>query len=246
VQTGIVHDFHLSWVFRPRDALNKGVLPPTYYALAEQRAGAREPDVIALTRSEPPADLPENPGFQPAQYELGTLALLDAPPKVTFVDDLDDEYYVRKRRTIAIRHVTGNDLVALVEIMSPGNKSSQSHLEQFVEKVILSLQTGIHVLIVDIHPQTSRDPKGIHAVIAHELGREVTRFEEQKPLSLVSYRVNGETRAFVEPVAGGDQLTPMPLFLSEQRYVYVPLEETYKAAFDSVPRHLQAMLAGQS
>ena len=44
-------------------------------------------------------------------------------------------------------------------------------------------------------------------------------------------------RAFVEPVGVGDTLINMPLFLEPGRYVSVPLEETYRTAFESVPRH---------
>ena len=41
-------------------------------------------------------------------------------------------------------------------------------------------------------------------------------------------------RAFVEPVAVGDSLIDMPLYLEPGRHVAVPLEETYRLAFESV------------
>jgi hypothetical protein len=49
-------------------------------------------------------------------------------------------------------------------------------------------------------------------------------------------------RAFIEPVAVGDTLINMPLFLQPGRYVEAPLEETYRIAFDSVPRRWRAIL----
>jgi hypothetical protein len=49
-------------------------------------------------------------------------------------------------------------------------------------------------------------------------------------------------RAFVEPVGVGDVLIDMPLFLDPGRYVAVPLEETYRSAFDDVPRRWRMVL----
>ena len=49
-------------------------------------------------------------------------------------------------------------------------------------------------------------------------------------------------RAFVEPVAVGDSLIDMPLYLEPGRHVAVPLEETYRLAFESVPRRWRTVL----
>lgn len=35
VAAGIFHDIHHDWIFTIKHALNQGVLPPDYYALAE-------------------------------------------------------------------------------------------------------------------------------------------------------------------------------------------------------------------
>ncbi len=39
VDAGVFHDFHLAWIGELRRVLNSGLLPPDYYALAEQIAG---------------------------------------------------------------------------------------------------------------------------------------------------------------------------------------------------------------
>src|SRR6266478_5165711 len=39
VEAGIFHDFHTVWIGTLRTALNEGLLPQGYYALAEQHAG---------------------------------------------------------------------------------------------------------------------------------------------------------------------------------------------------------------
>ena len=36
---GAFHAFHLAWIAEIQKALNNGILPPDYYAMAEQVAG---------------------------------------------------------------------------------------------------------------------------------------------------------------------------------------------------------------
>ena len=53
VEAGIFHDFHTMWTVLLRNSLNRGVLPPGYYAMAEQHAGRAIADVLEEVR--PPA-----------------------------------------------------------------------------------------------------------------------------------------------------------------------------------------------
>jgi len=48
VGAGIFHDFHHAWIEELKRSLNRGVLPPDYYALAEQFAAGFGPDVLTL------------------------------------------------------------------------------------------------------------------------------------------------------------------------------------------------------
>jgi hypothetical protein len=50
-------------------------------------------------------------------------------------------------------------------------------------------------------------------------------------------------RAFVEPVAVGDVPIDMPLFLAPGRHVALPIDETYRIAFDSFPTRWRTVLA---
>ncbi len=133
-------------------------------------------------------------------------------------------------------------MVAVLEIVSPGNKSSQREFRRFVEKAVAVLQNGIHLLIIDLFPPTPRDPQGIHGSIWSELGEEDFDLPPDKPLTLAAYARGENVTAFVEPAAVGDALTEMPLFLTEEDYVEAPLEKTYLEAWQGVPRHLQQML----
>jgi hypothetical protein len=63
-----------------------------------------------------------------------------------------------------------------------------------------------------------------------------TRRPQEKPLTLVAYEAALVTRAYVKPLAVGDVLQDMPVFLKPSAQVPVPLEATYQAAFEAMPR----------
>src|SRR5262249_21167695 len=140
---------------------------------------------------------------------------------------------------IAIHHISDDQVVALIEIVSPGNKASRHALRAFVEKSVEFLEAGIHLLVLDLFPPGPRDPQGIHGAIWSEIIDDNFRLPPDKPLTLVSYSAGYVKRAFIEPVAVGDELPPMPLFLEAEGYVLAPLEATYQAAFDAVPKRWQ-------
>jgi hypothetical protein len=50
------------------------------------------------------------------------------------------------------------------------------------------------------------------------------------------------TTAYVEPIAAGDVMPDMPLFLNEYEYINVPLEKTYQGAYEGVPRFYREIL----
>ena len=53
-------------------------------------------------------------------------------------------------------------MIAMCEIVSPGNKNSRHGLRSFVEKAAYVLRAGIHLVILDLFPPGPRDPQGIH------------------------------------------------------------------------------------
>jgi hypothetical protein len=101
------------------------------------------------------------------------------------------------------------------------------------------LRKGIHVLVVDLFPPTPRDPLGIHKVIWDEIEEEDFTFPEGKDRILASYETGGVRAAYVEPVAVGDQLPDMPLFLTNDLHIRVPLEPTYQATWDASPEEMR-------
>ena len=73
-------------------------------------------------------------------------------PKARLAGETDLEFYRRKQNVVAVRHVSGDRLVAIVEIVSPGNKSSQAVFRKFVDKAVDLLSQDIHLLILDLIP----------------------------------------------------------------------------------------------
>jgi hypothetical protein len=61
-------------------------------------------------------------------------------------------------------------------------------------------------------------------------------------LTLAAYDAGPPVAAYVEPVAVGDLLIDMPLFLAPDWYVSVPLEATYQAAYRGTPRRFRDVL----
>ena len=57
--------------------------------------------------------------------------------------------------TIVVRHVSDHRVVAVVEIVSPGNKTSQRAISAFTSKIQSLLTSQIHVSFVDVFPPTA-------------------------------------------------------------------------------------------
>jgi Protein of unknown function (DUF4058) len=238
VEAGIFHHFHHDWITEIARTLNRGILPADYYALAEQFAAGFGPDVLTLQgdRNGAPDDSAE-----PSPVSEGG-GLLLAPPKLQPTAETDMAFYRRKQTTVAIRHVSGDRVVAMVEIVSPGNKASRNPLQAFVRKVAQLLDQGIQLLILDLFPPGPRDPQGIHGVIWEETAGPEYVAPVDKPLTLAAYESGLTIRAYVVHVAVGDVLPDMPLFLEPEQAVEVPLEATYAAAFAEVPRRWRRVL----
>ncbi|MFN0053463.1 MAG: DUF4058 domain-containing protein [Planctomycetales bacterium] len=228
VPAGLYHHFHQDWSIDIARSLNRGRLPKGLSALVEQRAGRIEPDVLAIESWGAQFSTPQG---------AGEVVTLDRPV-TRIIRQSSKEIYADRANRIVVKHHLGKT-IAVIEILSPGNKDSRSALRDFVEKTIDLLRTGIHVLIVDIFPPTPRDPFGIHKAIWDEIEEEDFAFPAGKDRILASYESSGVQTAYVEPVGIGQVLPDMPLFLAYETYVKVPLEASYQAAWDASPEALR-------
>lgn len=230
VEAGIFHAFHHNWITAISAVLNGGLLPPEYYALPEQQAAGFGPDIVALQVA--PQGAPT--------MTIATKAI--AKPKTTYMAESSGEFYRRKKSSVVIRHVSGDRIVAVVEIVSPGNKSGLHAFKAFAEKACDLLESRIHLLIVDPFPPGRRDPQGIHAAIWAETADDTFELPKGRPLTLAAYECGLQTRAYVETIAVGDILPGMPLFLDAEPHIDVPLEATYETAFNGMPQRWREVL----
>jgi hypothetical protein len=238
VNTGIFHDFHGAWITHLKEALNGGMLPEGYYAMAEQHAGRMIPDVLTLQFGETRPIAPR---------DLGPVGVAEAPPRVSRkMVASPNAAYRTARRTLAVRHVSEHRLVALVEILSPANKDRRTSVNDFVAKARSALQLGCHLLLIDLSPPGSSDPHGIHGAIWEFFDPRDYAPPADKPLSLVSYVALPIPEAYIEHVGVGDVLPDMALFLEPDWYVNVPLEATYQAAWRGFPAYWRGVLEGRA
>ena len=104
VESGIFHGFHQVWSTRIMESLNR-VLPSDHYAIVEQNAtlsekSRYEPDVVTLRTD----------AFGSS---TGGVALA-APPQTARRVRADLDAYAEKKNIVAIRHVSGDEIVAIM------------------------------------------------------------------------------------------------------------------------------------
>jgi hypothetical protein len=232
------HDFHFAWIAALRQALNTGLLPKGYFAMAEHTTPPYVPDLLTLT-------LPgEGPLDTPVTLESGGGTAVAAPVATAQATEKGKAKKPAGRRRIAIHHIEGRRLVAVIEIVSPSNKASKAEFADLRNKSVGLLNGGVNLLLIDPFPPTARDPKGLHDAVWRALTGKRFTPPADKPLTLAAYVARGANTfsAFIEPTAVGDALRDLPLFLTPERHVPVPLEETYQTAWAGFPAPLRPLL----
>jgi len=142
----MVHNLHQDWTIEICRTLNRGLLPPDYLAMTDQRVDGTEPDMITVRAGVPAAP--------------GGLAVADAPPRARQIARVESDAAVYARRANRIVYDGGNGLTA-----------------------------------------------------------------------------------YVDPVAVGDPLPDVPVFLAPGWYVNLPLEQTYLASWEVTPKPIRDLLA---
>lgn len=235
VDAGTFHDLHQAWITHLKERLNGGILPPGYYAMSEQIAAKMHPDVLALR--------------DPARTDrdLSKTKTLETAPKVQWrVTAKINQQYHRKVRTVVVRRLDDHEVVAFIEVVSRANKDRESNVTEIVDKIVLAVDNGVSVLLLDLLPPTKHDPQGIHGAVWNRFDDEPYLPPVGHPLTMASYLAEPlGPEAFVQSVAVGQLLTDMPVFLTPENYVEVPVEETYMAAYRGMPEYWRNVIEGQ-
>ena len=244
VESGIFHAFHTSWITAIQNALNAGLLPKIYYALAEQHAGEFVADVLALHVPSAPEELTRIP--VPDSETGGGTALAEAPPKISLHEKIELEI-TEIQRYLAIRHLSSHRIIALLEIVSPGNKNSEARYENFVHKTVYAIRRHVNVLLIDVHETGRFDQDGINARIRNMLSPQSTPTIDRPRHSTLASYCPDPLRAvdiYLEHVAPNMPLPDMPIFLNPDRYVNVPLEATWLEAWKGMPNFWRNVVLG--
>jgi hypothetical protein len=161
-------------------------------------------------------------------------------------EDDDDGYYSRRTKDlISIRQTETDRVISVIEIICPNDKSEAARVEEVISRVCGLLNRGIHVLLVDLFPPTLNDPNGLHFAIWHKLENKSVSLQNEQTRVAVSYECDPNAfQAYVEPLALGDVLPSMPVFLEPGGCVMVPLEATYTSAYESVPARWRKVIEG--
>lgn len=228
----LFHDFHLGWIAELCSRLNHGILPTSHFAMSE---------TIELR---PPVGfhvLPEPDG--PLVGSEGCAGLLDAavsPPHTRVTVKRDRIEYAS--RIVTIRDTDTHAVVAAIMLLSQQDKQIDYRWDSYVRHAVAALTHGIHLLIIDLFSPNRRNPQGIHQAIWDRIHDVPFELPPDKPLTLAAYDAGPPLVAYVEPVAVGDALTDMPLFLKPEYYVLAPLEATYQTTWNVFPAPLKKLL----
>ena len=165
----------------------------------------------------------------PADARGGTATQTALSPTFTVEADLSeqDEYEVRVYDT-----ERGRQLVAAIEIVSPSNKDRPAAREMFVGKVAAMLQQGVCVSLVDL---VGVRQANLYAELLTLLGRTDPQLgPAPPPLYAVTLRARkppkrrGRLDAWFYPMAVGAPLPTLPIWLTAELCVALPLETSYQ------------------
>lgn len=218
--------FHGRWAAAMADALNQDILPPDYFAEFQVHVGSRvEIDVATFERGRDAATGGQRDG---ATATLTARAWAPPKPAWTMPAIFPDEIEVQVFST-----EEGPELVAAIELVSPGNKDRPDFRRAFAAKCASYLHRGIGLIIVDI--VTSRQAN-LHNELVALLGQ-AAQFviSADSCLYTVAYRPtrrDGADQLDVWPsrLLVGSALPVVPLGLRGAGCVPLDLDATYQEA----------------
>jgi hypothetical protein len=217
--------FHGGWPMVIVQGLAR-ILPRRYVAAPRVHSGSSAEIDVATYEKDESEPLSQDPG----SGNGGIAVAVWAPPRPTLTVATDlpdlDEYEVRVYDTRR-----GRRLVAAVEIVSPANKDRPEHRRAFVAKCAALLQNRVSVSIIDLVTTRSfnlyRDLLELIGQADPSLG------PEPPPLYAVACRSTRQGDAWqletwAHPLAQGQPLPTLPLWLADNLAVPLELEEGYE------------------
>lgn len=213
--------FHSAWANTIVRHLNGSLLPPQFRAVPQVHLSAWvEADVAAF----------EQDGARRGGYgergELATAAWAPPEPVQTLAVEFPNQDVFEVQ---VLDEKRGMRLVAVVELVSPGNKDRAEHRRAFASKCAAYLQQQIGLLLVDI---VSGRRASMHQELLEVLARPLPA-TELPDLYAIAYRTrkeNGHGALDTWPAAltVARPLPTLPLWLASNFAVPVDLEMSYE------------------
>ena len=206
------------------------LLPEPYFAAPGVHLGSLYEVDVGTYRdleSHPESDIEGNGGLALATY---------APPKPTIT--LEPELPEQDLYEVRIYDSRRNRrLIAAVELVSPSNKDRPERRDTFVAKVATLLKNDICVTIVDI---VSTLNFNLYAKLLEAVqGVDPTPGDDPPPMYAVTLRTRYEDRRkmmdnWYHPLAIGQTLPTLPIWLREKFAVSLDLESSYEKTCSSL------------
>jgi hypothetical protein len=218
--------FHSAWANAIVQQLNRGLLPPRYYAEPHIHLGIQVEADVATFEKEGRADGAgggvATAVWAPARPTVRA-PLAFARPDLFEVQVINDE--------------EGPRLVAAIELISPANKDRPGNRQAFAVKCASYLQQGIAVVIVDVVTTRQSD---LHTELLQLLDLSSALPEAAfPPLYAVAYRTAGSAgqlflEAWPETLNLGAVLPTLPLWLGADLVLPLNLDQSYAATCESL------------
>ena len=212
---------HGTWASTIATQLNQDQLPEDYFAMPLVTIGGGvQVDVGTFQADE-----------QQEKTNGGVATQIWAPPQPPLSAAVDfvylDVYEVR-----VMQQMGGPKLRSAIELVSPANKDRASHRRAFAVKCAGYLQQGVAVIIIDVVTERTAN---LHAELVDILGlAQSLPWRSPSHLYAVAYRPTQSAdeqrlEAWPDVLTVGAALPTMPLWLSEELCLPLPLEESYRA-----------------
>jgi hypothetical protein len=156
----------------------------------------------------------------------------------------EELHYVYRRDRIAVK--SANDLrdVARIEVISQRNKSVADATTAIADSIATAVMDGTHVLMIDFSVPGTESADSLRDHVARALGRPQSKLAGSGALTVTFYLGYQSAAPVTQTYDIGQQLNACGLCLSGDDQVLLPLEDTYKSAFLSVPRIFRDVIEG--
>jgi hypothetical protein len=213
----IYHHFHYLWVASIANYLNR-TFPEElgFEAVCEKHVTPLEADVVTID------DLD---AVEAATYDSLQKFQTSKPFMV-----LSNPEFPEDTKDIRVQTTSGQ-IIAVIELTSPGNKNAEQKVNNYVANAIAYLRQGLNYLVIDALPPT-KFVDNFHNAIAEVLNVPPIAAPKDRPYYAISYRVclkKNDVAIEVYPhwFGLGELLPAVPLFLVDNLRIGVDLEGTF-------------------